>query len=219
MNDSPVLLPIRSDVVAGGRFLPTPLSLLLGIYRRSVTRGYDAWRRSVAVSTLQSLGADEHVLAELVRAGVLAHWLETTRPGSAERTFLPARHPRWHEDSCLMLTPAGAQRLARQVEHAEQKDCPAVRVLPSWRASTRELWLGDKLVKRFRRPARNQELILAVFEEEGWPDVVSDPLPGRDGANAAERLHNAILRLNASQQEARVVFGRDGTGGGITWRS
>ena len=48
---------------------------------------------------------------------------------------------------------------------------------PHWEPTQRELRLGDRIVKRFRVPARNQELILKSFEEEGWPAHIDDPLP------------------------------------------
>ena len=47
---------------------------------------------------------------------------------------------------------------------------------PRWIAEARELWLGDRLVKRFRRSATAQEIVLAAFEEEGWPRHIDDPL-------------------------------------------
>ena len=37
--------------------------------------------------------------------------------------------------------------------------------------------VGDRVVKQFRVPAGNQELILAAFEEMGWPPHIDDPLP------------------------------------------
>jgi hypothetical protein len=58
------------------------------------------------------------------------------------------------------------------------KSPPVARLVPFWDAETRELWLGEHLVKRFRQPAENQVRILAAFEEENWPKSLSDPLPG-----------------------------------------
>jgi len=55
---------------------------------------------------------------------------------------------------------------------------------PRWDGERCELWLGNVLVKRFRRPAPNQEAILAAFEELGWPRGSTTPLRGRRGARA-----------------------------------
>jgi hypothetical protein len=45
-----------------------------------------------------------------------------------------------------------------------------------WDATQRDLRLGDTVVKCFRQRAPNQEAILAVFEEDGWPAWVDSPL-------------------------------------------
>jgi hypothetical protein len=74
------------------------------------------------------------------------------------------------------------------------------------------------VVKRFREPAPNQVAILRAFEEEGWPARIDDPLfGGLNGAQAKQRLHDAIKRLNASQLHQRIRFHGDGTGTGIWW--
>ena len=46
-----------------------------------------------------------------------------------------------------------------------------------------EVRYRDEIVKRYRVPAPNQELILAAFEEEGWPQLIDDPLPPQDELN------------------------------------
>jgi len=90
--------------------------------------------------------------------------------------------------------------------------------LPRWDAARRELCLDGRLVKRFRRPAANQEIILAAFEEEGWPPAIDDPLPGAPGIDPRERLHEAVRRLNGSQKDAGIHFERDGSGCRVLWR-
>jgi hypothetical protein len=91
-----------------------------------------------------------------------------------------------------------------------------LQIMPDWDAVRRELWLGDVLVKRFRQPARNQEAILAAFQEEGWPARIDDPLSGGDNVDSHDRLHDAVRRLN--QQKVRLIeFRSDGLGKGILW--
>jgi hypothetical protein len=46
---------------------------------------------------------------------------------------------------------------------------------PHWQSARRELWLGDALIKRFRRPAPNQEMVLAVFEEDSPDSMTANP--------------------------------------------
>jgi hypothetical protein len=74
-------------------------------------------------------------------------------------------------------------------------------------------------VKRFRLPARNQELVLAAFEEEGWPPHIDDPLPSRLDHDAKQRLHDTIRRLNQHQINRLIHFRGDGRGCGVLWES
>ena len=89
-------------------------------------------------------------------------------------------------------------------------------IVPISSAELRELRLGLVLVKRFRQPAKNQELILAAFQEENWAAHIDDPLPGGDNQDAQDRLHDAVRRLN-QQKEPLIRFMSDGLGKGITW--
>jgi hypothetical protein len=95
---------------------------------------------------------------------------------------------------------------------------PRRQARPRWDKIARELWLGDTLVKKFLRPAPLQELILAVFEEEGWPERIDDPLPGPFDGDRRDRLHKALQKLNRNQQVPLLEFHRDGTGEKIVWR-
>ena len=90
---------------------------------------------------------------------------------------------------------------------------------PRYDRHRRELWLGDFLVKRFRVPAGNQELILMAFEEEGWPEHLDDPLPPQPGHDPKRRLHDTIDRLNRSQFHQLLRFRGNGTARSILWES
>jgi hypothetical protein len=83
---------------------------------------------------------------------------------------------------------------------------------PRWDADARTLWFGKTAVKRYgRHPAENQILVLAAFEELGWPQAIDDPLPGG-------KLIPTVRDLNKSLGKGSpIVFGRDGTGERITW--
>jgi hypothetical protein len=88
---------------------------------------------------------------------------------------------------------------------------------PKYEQGVRELRLGKRLVKRYRVPADNQELILKAFEEEHWPPHIDDPLPPRVDIDPHERLHETIKSLNKSQINRLIRFSGDGTGRGILW--
>jgi hypothetical protein len=89
---------------------------------------------------------------------------------------------------------------------------------PYWDSGLRELWLDNCLVKRFRIPAHNQEVVLAALEEEGWPERMDDPLPPRQGIDPKVRLHDTIKALNRNQQRRCLCFQGDGSGQGIRWQ-
>ena len=88
---------------------------------------------------------------------------------------------------------------------------------PCWNSMRRELCLNDQVVKRFRVPAQNQEVILGAFEEERWPDQIDDPLPVSGDIDPRTRLHDAINRLNRCQAERVLHFHGNGTGTGVCW--
>jgi hypothetical protein len=80
------------------------------------------------------------------------------------------------------------------------------------------LRVGDFLVKKFRVPAGNQELVLSAFEEEGWPSYIDDPLPMKSEIVPKQRLNNVINRLNGSQLLPILRFHGNGNGEGVGWQ-
>jgi hypothetical protein len=72
-------------------------------------------------------------------------------------------------------------------------------------------------VKRFKWQAANQERILTVFEEEGWPARIDDPLAPSPAIDTKRRLSDTIKCLNRKQANALIRFRGDGTGQGVIW--
>src|SRR5436309_2692415 len=137
--------------------------------------------RCAAVHDLRAAGLSGSSLRWLLCKGYAEHAVETTRPHAARRSFRPAGNLMLCPRSCFVLTPAGVI-LARGGSPAPRKrgtpqetlPPPAPRAaarpkVPHWDAERRELRWGRTLVKRLLPTALNQELILAAFEEEGWP--------------------------------------------------
>ncbi len=87
---------------------------------------------------------------------------------------------------------------------------------PHWDAARRRLTYEGLLVKQFRGRPGTQEIILAVFEEEGWPARIDDPLPPKDDMDPKTRVRNTLVRLNRAQRNALLRFEADGVGG-ILW--
>ncbi len=66
-------------------------------------------------------------------------------------------------------------------------------------------------------PAMNQEIVLAVFEEERWPPRIDDPLRWKSDIDPQRRLHDTINSLNRRQRHRLVHFSADGLAQGIRW--
>ena len=89
--------------------------------------------------------------------------------------------------------------------------------VPVWNRTSRTLHFGALLVKEFKVPAANQELVLSAFQEEGWPPHIDDPLPPADGIDAKRRLHHAINRLNNNHKHRVLRFFGNGNGRAVRW--
>lgn len=109
-----------------------------------------------------------------------------------------------------------AREILRVVENSLSHRGSSVRV-PSWDPDARVLTLGRIIVKKFRRAAPNQELVLCAFEESNWQRRIDDPLRPTRNIVSASRLHETAKSLNRSLQCPLIHFGGDGTGSGICW--
>ena len=94
---------------------------------------------------------------------------------------------------------------------------PAQCIAPIWNPNLRELRYREKLVKKYCVPAANQELILAVFQEEGWPEWIDDPLPPATDADPRRRLQATIKSLNRNQTTPLLRFHVNHGGQVVTW--
>jgi hypothetical protein len=81
------------------------------------------------------------------------------------------------------------------------------------------------VVKEYRQPAGNQEVILAALEEKGWPARIDDPLPPARGQDPKVRLRATVKALNGNQLHSLLRRHRPWAGLGrrpdglTTWRS
>jgi hypothetical protein len=230
MNACAPAPPSYSSLPAFMAGLNRGLALLLEALEYAQEVGRDRWEFALELSCLAQAGVTLSALRWLLHKSYLEHAIEQTQPGAAQRTFRPINNLTMPPGCCFVLTESGLH-LARRFEeqgHAvpdpgERKSDPALPVAgatpgrPQWRVDHRELWCGPLLVKEFRRPAPHQELVLAAFEEEGWPSQIDDPLPGVMDVDPKRRLHDAIIRLNRHQRNRVLVFRGDGSGKAIRW--
>lgn len=211
--------------------LESSIALLLQAsqYAELVQRG--RWEFAVELSSLVQSGVTVTALRWLVHNGYLEHAVEHTPPGAAQREFRQVTNLTLPPGCCFVLTESGLhfartltdQRPARVPVGVGDRTKPSVPLetadlgRPEWRPELHQLWFGSLLVREFRRPAPHQEWVLAVFEEEGWPTQIDDPLPGTEDIDPKRRLHDTIVRLNRHQLNRLIVFRGDGSGKAIRW--
>jgi hypothetical protein len=214
---------MRSKVAAADEAVPLSgriqaLVVLLEGHETADELGRPPRELACPVAGLLAQGATDPALRWLCGRRLAEHLRETTPPRAVRRTFTKTRNLRFGANSCFALTAAGCA-YARKIltSHLHAPSGPHLKSVPTWDGHRRELWFGDILVKRFRQPAKNQETILAAFQEEGWPPRIDDPLSGDNLSDAKDRLHESVRRLNV-QQHPLIRFESDGTGEGILWK-
>ena len=213
------------------------LGHLLKAFDYAAGSGGEVWNFAVERATLEAAGAAITDLRWLTRCGYVVHAEETTSCKESTRTFRPEGEFSFSRRSCLILSPEGAtaarailtRRRARPATGNSRRGAsspvePDLAVVsegcvPRWDSQLRELRWRGLLVKRFRVPSPNQELVLAAFEEEGWPRHVDDPLPPSEGNVAYRRLHDAIRNLNQRQVNPVLRFKGDGRARGVCWEA
>src|SRR5262249_19894178 len=156
------------------------------------------WDFAVEIECLRASGLTNSELHWLLGRGLVEHAHETTLAGEERRTFSPLGRMTLTPATCFILTSLGVV-LARELICGTAdpllplKLAPDEPVLhnhnghlevPVWDSDRRELRFHEILVKQFKLPAPNQEMVLAAFEEEDWPPRIDDPLPGNASMEA-----------------------------------
>lgn len=236
MSHAPDSLPQRKDFTV--RVEPRVKAALIGMleaveYSRDVEAS--VWDFAIEVASLRRLQLSRSDMRWMVARGFVDHALEVTLPGDFERSFRKPARLLFSKKTCFVLTSTG-EALARSiVDRAEISGpvtgrvpleptflalVPALKALtPKWDRDRQELKLGTILVKRFKVPAANQEMILAAFEEEGWPARIDDPLPPHCEQSSKRRLQETIKSLNRNQRTQAIRFLGDGSGQGVRWET
>lgn len=156
----------------------------------------DPWDFAIEIHDLLALGMTRTDLRLMICRGQLLHGVERSRRGK-QRVFRRTASLAFTEQSCFMLTPAGAEMAGETLKSLRHPG------RPHWDEDRRELWFDEVLVKRFTRSAPHQEAILAALEKSGWAETISNPSPSLPRGRASARLHNAIQALN--QQKKAVI--------------
>lgn len=226
----PPLLAKRAGVVTQG------LSLLLeaGEYANALQR--NVWDFAVELSALQAAGLTNSEIRCLICMGYVTHSREESEtPANGTRRFCDEGMLTLGHHSCFVLTDEGARALQvlaplaapdSLFDGGEGLVCESQGgasaqgfqpFVPTWDCQRQELRLGGRLVKQFKLPSPNQEMVLSSFQEEGWPVRIDDPLPPVPDILPKRRLHDTIKSLNRSQKCRLIRFLGDGSGQGVRW--
>jgi hypothetical protein len=97
----------------------------------------------------------------------------------------------------------------------------ATPIIPRWDNERGVLWLGDRVLKKFRQPAPSQSAILDAFEEGGWasrhPANFFTREDGETAEQARQKLYETIRNLNRGLPPCSIRFRHNRAGTGIFW--
>ena len=189
------------------------------------------WEFAVEISQLRRLGLFENDLRFLVRMRFVDHASEVTRAGNCSREFQPTGDLYFTSRTCFVLTPRGFAKAAMIVNPPMEVSAGRSMIsvssclehgspeMPTWDAARHLLIFSGRIIKQFKWQAVNQETVLSVFQEEGWPARIDDPLAPMPTLDVKRRLSDTIKCLNRNQQHPLIRFHGDGTGQGVIWKA
>lgn len=201
--------------------------------------GVDAWEFAIEIDEFRRARIGSSELRWLLSQGYAIHANETA-PENGRRRFCQSLSISLNKTSCFTIAKAGIALLELSdaaipptaLESRESRTLLPLRIVksngddkrhtshaekPWWDAQRRELRVRGQVVKHFRRPAPNQQLILDLFQSAQWPTHLADPLPMRAAYCPKRRLHDAIKRLNRHHRQPAIRFSGDGSGCGVLW--
>ena len=237
MEQSSELFQLKMQVPV--RIQPALVTLLEAVSYAEQTSG-DYWEFAVELESLLALGLTRNDFRWLVRNGLVEHKREVTLESDNGRAFRPTGDLVFPMGTCFVLTKKGIGISSQSSNTAKtnasnssniatgaQIDMNSASdgltngkyvtesVSPCWDSGRRVLTLNGMIVKNFKWAAENQEAILSVFEEEGWPYRIDDPLKPCPEQDSKRRLSDTIKCLNRKQSNALIHFRGDGTGEGV----
>ena len=194
--------------------------LLLQAHQCAADVRRSVWDFAVTIHMFRLAGVTDCHMQWMCCKGYVEHAIEVIVPGDELRQFRPTTGLRITPESCFVLTELGrecAEQIVGSYSESPHTPLSPSSSLPCWDAQRRELRVGQTVVKSFQVPAKNQETILAVFQEEGWPSRIDDPLPPVAEIDPRRRLHSTIQCLNRNRKADLLRFHGDGSGTGIRW--
>jgi hypothetical protein len=205
-------------------FIVAYLILLLAQWEARDRRG-TAHGSAVPLHTFRDHGVAESVLLWMLYQAHVEHLELTPESPGAGCTVASVR---FTESSAFCLTAEGEAYANQFVADALIPLSPDAfaaawdalvlgTLLPSFDTEGRVFRWGRHIIKDFRQPAANQQLVLCTAQELQWPAWFDDPLLRRPGTSPKVRLHDTIKDLNRRQVPYLVHFKGDGTGMRVGW--
>lgn len=201
-------------VLLGDAPIARALDMLWQAHRYAMDAGMNSWDFAIEINEFRRADVCNSELRWILSQGYAAHASETSS-GAEKRQFHCESSMSLNETSCFIIAQAGLA-LVESWNAADGRRSSNIE-RPAWDALRRELWVGGRMVKRYRRPALNQQKILDAFQAAHWPTHLVDPLPLRAAHCPKRRLHDAIKCLNRCQLIAAIRFSGDGSGRGVLW--
>ena len=206
----------------------TALLFVLEAHEEASARNLADCQFAVELEALERGGVTVNDLRALLEDGHLEHRLETTDRRSSRRTFQRVRSTALFTRSCFILTPAGLRCATRiQSEPSFRSADPAPSAsrsgesvtlpVPFWDTQEKILWYDNRALKRYLRPAPNQEAILREFQRKKWKHRVKNPLPRAHRMNPKTRLCDTLKHLNLRPDLHVLRFHSTDCGHFVTW--
>lgn len=225
----------RPQTIIADRFRPALDALVIAFHYAEDSQ-IDRWQFAISLVELQASGATLADLRWLIFRGFAEHARETTIPGDTERSFRRLVPTAFPTDACFVLSAAGASFVTKALCTGQGTTAPIEsqstdiaarttrtpadsRLTPEWDAVRRQLRYRGKVIKRYRVPAQNQELVLTAFQESGWPEFIDDPLRPAADQDSKERLQATIKSLNRNQLARSISFHGNGNGQQVYWKA
>ncbi len=202
----------------------TALNLLHSSNSYAEDVGQDVWQFAIEIVQLRQIGLTDSAMRWMLCRGDMLHADEVTKIGDSRRSYRSLGIFTLTPTTCFVAkqTNGLGERISACGHNATDSHCSfasaeSQKLAPFWDEMRHELLLGELVVKRFKHKSRNQEAILATFQEDGWPYKVYDPLSPILDCDPKRRLNDTIKGLNHHQENSLIRFRGDGTGEAVIW--
>ncbi|MEM7785375.1 MAG: hypothetical protein AAF939_03815 [Planctomycetota bacterium] len=228
--------------------LQPALILLRDAHHYAMRTGKDVWQFATELEELQSQGLTTTDLRWLISTGIVLHGIELSTFRDPYRKFEKCDNLFFSTRSCFVLSEKGlislettsqfqqknpedsfngelrseidnkAERKLSDGQSSDSKPDGGESIVPEWDHEKRVLMFQGEVVKRFKWPAVNQELVVNAFHEQGWPEMIHDPIPPIGDVKPKNRLHDTIKCLNRNRVSKSIKFHGNGDGTGVLWK-